>query len=123
MEHYIKNEDEQMPAAGRFNYGQKIFYWVMLFAGILLLLTGTIMWFPEVFSRRAHFILPTAIALHVSAALISIGAFIIHVYMGTAMVAGGVRAIVRGWVTPAWARHHHRLWYESRTQKTDPDRT
>ena len=40
------------------------------------------------------------------------GAFIIHVYMGTAMVRGGFTSIIRGEVSSDWARMHHRLWYE-----------
>jgi cytochrome b subunit of formate dehydrogenase len=36
--------------------------------------------------------------------------------MGTAMVPGGIDAIVTGEVTSAWARHHHRLWYEQITR-------
>jgi formate dehydrogenase subunit gamma len=114
MPHYIRNEDASLPPVGRFNYGQKIFYWVMLFAGTVLLLSGTVLWFPEVFARRAHWLLLLAIFCHVGAALISIGAFIIHVYMGTAMVRGGFTSIIRGSVTPAWAKAHHRLWFESR---------
>src|ERR1022692_3240687 len=31
IKHYIRNEDDQLPPVGRFNYGQKVFYWVMLF--------------------------------------------------------------------------------------------
>jgi len=112
--HYIRNEDDQLPPVGRFNYGQKIFYWVMLFAGTILVLSGTVLWFPEIFARQAHWLLLLAIFCHVGAALISIGAFIIHVYMGTAMVRGGFTSIIRGEVTPAWAKEHHRLWYESR---------
>jgi formate dehydrogenase subunit gamma len=53
-----------------------------------------------------------SILLHVAAALVTIGAFIIHVYMGTAVVRGGFTSIIRGEVSPAWARMHHRLWYE-----------
>jgi formate dehydrogenase subunit gamma len=53
-----------------------------------------------------------AVLLHVAAALVTIGAFIIHVYMGTAVVRGGFTSIVRGEVTHEWARTHHRLWYE-----------
>jgi len=34
------------------------------------------------------------------------------VYMGTAMVRGGFTSIIRGEVSPEWARTHHRLWYE-----------
>jgi formate dehydrogenase subunit gamma len=70
------------------------------------------LWFPEIFARQAHSLLLLAIFVHVSAALISVGAFIIHVYMGTAMVRGGFTSIVRGEVSPAWAKMHHRLWYD-----------
>jgi formate dehydrogenase subunit gamma len=53
----------------------------------------------------------------VAAALATIGGFIIHVYMGTAMVRGGFTSIIRGEVSTAWARTHHRLWYEQIMKK------
>jgi formate dehydrogenase subunit gamma len=56
----------------------------------------------------------------VGAALITIGAFIIHVYMGTAMVRGGFTSIIRGEVSPEWAKTHHRLWYEQVTRDASP---
>jgi formate dehydrogenase subunit gamma len=62
----------------------------------------------------------SAVLLHAVAALVTIGAFIIHVYMGTAMVRGGFTSIVRGEVTAAWARMHHRLWYEKVTGTASP---
>jgi formate dehydrogenase subunit gamma len=109
--HYIRNEDEQLPPADRFNAGQKFFFWVMLFAGIAMLVSGVVLWIPEKIPWSWRFLRYTAVLLHVSAALVSIGAFIIHVYMGTAMVRGSFTAIVRGVVPQAWARTHHRLWY------------
>jgi formate dehydrogenase subunit gamma len=112
MEHYIRNEDEMLPPEDRFNLGQKYFFWVMLWAGLILLVSGAVLWFPERIPWSLRGLRYAAILLHVSAALISIGAFIIHVYMGTAMVRGGFTSIIRGVVTPAWARMHHRLWYE-----------
>ena len=56
-----------------------------------------------------------SIVLHVASALATIGGFIIHVYMGTAMVRGGFTSIIRGEVSTAWAKTHHRLWYEQVT--------
>lgn len=117
MPHYIRNEDEKLPPAGRFNVGQKYFFWVMLYAGIILLLSGLILWFPDWIPWNLRWLRYTAILLHVSAALVTIGAFIIHVYMGTAMVRGGFTSIIRGEVSPAWAKEHHRLWYEEVTRK------
>ncbi len=112
MPHYIRNEDEALPPIGRYNAGQKYFFWVMLFAAFALLLSGLVLWFPEQIPWSLRWLRYAAILVHVAAALVSIGAFIIHVYMGTAMVRGGFRAMVRGYVSPAWARMHHRLWYE-----------
>src|SRR6202041_1708666 len=37
---YINNEDDKLPPVGRFNWGQKIFFWGMVYSTILLLLSG-----------------------------------------------------------------------------------
>ena len=117
MEHYVKNEDEQLPPIDRFNLGQKYFFWVMLIAGFVLLVSGVALWIPEKIPWSMRAMRSAAILLHVAAALVTIGAFIIHVYMGTAVVRGGFTAIVRGEVSPAWAKMHHRLWYDRITGK------
>jgi len=83
----------------------------MLWAGAVLLLSGLVLWIPERIPWSLRILRPAAILLHVSSALITIGAFIIHVYMGTAVVRGGFTSIIRGEVSPAWAKQHHRLWY------------
>ena len=109
---YIENRDDEMPPVDRFNPGQKQFYWVMLIAMVLLLLSGAVMWYPERVPRHMIALLPAVAILHEIAALVTIGAFIIHVYMGVFVVPGGFRAIVHGYVSRGWAKAHHRLWYE-----------
>jgi formate dehydrogenase subunit gamma len=117
MGHYIRNEDEDLPPIDRFNLGQKYFFWVMLWAGFALLVSGAVLWFPEWIPWGWRGLRFAAILLHVPAALVTTGAFIIHVYMGTAVVRGGFTSIIRGEVSPAWAKTHHRLWYERVTGK------
>ena len=117
MQHYVRNEDEDLPPIDRFNLGQKYFFWAMLFAGIVLLLSGVVLWFPEWIPWSLIALRFASILLHVSAALVTVGLFIIHVYMGTAVVRGGFTSIIRGEVSPAWARTHHRLWYHRVTGK------
>jgi len=117
VKYYVENQDDKLPAIGRFNWGQKIFFWVMFWGGILLLLSGLGLWFVESIPAWLRHL---SIVVHVVAALATIGGFIIHIYMGTAMVRGGFTSIVRGEVSTEWARHHHRLWYEKVTgQKSD----
>ena len=112
MNRYITNDDASLPPAERFNLGQKYFFWVMWWAAIALLVSGAVLWFPELIPWDLRALRASAILLHEIAALMTIGAFIIHVYMGTAMVRGGFTSIIRGEVSPAWARMHHRLWYD-----------
>jgi len=114
MRDYIRNEDQNLPAIDRFNLGQKYFFWVMLYAGLALLITGLAMWIP---ASLPLVLRPWMILIHVSAALVTVGAFIIHVYMGTAVVRGGFTSIIRGEVSPEWAKMHHRLWYNRVTGK------
>jgi formate dehydrogenase subunit gamma len=122
MEHYIKNEDDQLPPEGRFNYGQKLFFWLMLYGVILLLISGIGLWFVESIPWSLRWLRYLAVTVHVAAALATIGGFIIHVYMGTAMVRGGFTSIIRGEVSTAWARSHHRLWYEEVTKGKPPQK-
>ena len=116
VRYYIRNEDQYLPPIGRFNYGQKLFFWGMLFGAILLLLSGIGLWFVESIPWSLRWLRYLAVAVHVGVALITIGLFIIHVYMGTAMVRGGFTSIIRGEVSPEWAKTHHRLWYEQVTR-------
>ena len=85
VKYYVENQDDKLPAIGRFNWGQKIFFWVMFWGGILLLLSGLGLWFVESIPAWLRHL---SIVVHVIAALATIGAFIIHIYMGTAMVRG-----------------------------------
>jgi formate dehydrogenase subunit gamma len=112
---YAENRDELMPPQGRFNAGQKQFWWVMLYCTFILLITGIIMWIPEKMPRELHWVLPITVFIHSATALITIAAFIIHVYMSVWVTPGSVKAMVEGHVSTRWARTHHRLWYEKIT--------
>ena len=120
IDHYIRNEDEMLPPIGRFNYGQKLYFWLIFYGAIVLLISGIGLWFVESIPWSLRWLRYLAVFLHVTAGLATIGGFIIHVYMGTAMVRGGFTSIVRGQVSATWARHHHRLWYEQITRSKSP---
>jgi formate dehydrogenase subunit gamma len=115
VKYYIQNRDDMVPAQGRFNAGQKQFYWIMFWSAIVLLVTGIIMWIPETLSGSVHWLLPIIIFIHSAVALITIGAIIIHIYMGLWMTPGSLKAMMEGHVSRQWARVHHRLWFDKVT--------
>ncbi len=108
---YITNDEQDTPLSERFNGGQKLYYWLMVYGALLLVLSGIFLWVPEYIPRQAAWVRGVMILLHELAALITIGGFIIHVYMSVFMVPYSMAAITTGWVTRAWAWTHHRLWY------------
>jgi formate dehydrogenase subunit gamma len=112
MPHYIRNEDEAMPSADRFNPGQKLLFWGFFTCGILLLLSGLILWFTDLIPWNLRLLRYLAVILHPAAALITIGLFMIHLYMGTAAERGAFGSVIRGDVSRSWALKHHRLWFE-----------
>jgi formate dehydrogenase subunit gamma len=119
---YATNQDELLPLQERFNAGQKVFYWLMFYGAILLLLSGIFLWFPELIPFPVAWIRGTMIMLHEIAALLTIGGFIVHLYMGLLLVPGSMTAMTEGWVSRAWARTHHRLWYIRVTGGDSPRR-
>jgi formate dehydrogenase subunit gamma len=113
IKHYVRNEDSQVPDEDRFNAGQKALYWGFLWCGVVLLLTGFVLWEPHWIPWSLRFLRLISVILHPIAALLTIGLFIIHLYMGLAVEKGAFASIIRGDVSRAWAaRWFHRLWYE-----------
>jgi formate dehydrogenase subunit gamma len=114
---YVENRDELMVPAGRFNAGQKQFYWMMFYGAAALLVSGVVMWFPELVPSALFWIRPLMTVIHEAAALVTIGAFFIHIYMGIFLVPGGLRGILTGFVPKEWAKAHHELWYKTISEK------
>ena len=105
---YAAHDESGLPETGRFNGGQKALFWVQGTSGFFLLLTGFVLWWPEIMPRPLREI---SILVHPITAVISIGGLIIHIYMGTAAIPGAFRGMVQGWVRPSWAAAHHAKWY------------
>lgn len=112
LRHYVRNEDELVPSADRFNAGQKLLFWGFFWCGIVLLLSGLVLWFPQLVPWNLRYLRYLAVILHPICALLTIGLFIIHVYMGTAMERGAFGSVIRGDVSIGWAKRYHRVWYE-----------
>jgi formate dehydrogenase subunit gamma len=112
MQHYVRNEDEAMPPTGRYNAGQKLLFWGFLLCGVLLLLSGIVLWIPEYIPWNARALRYLAVLIHPSAAMLTIGLFLIHIYMSVFAERGALNSMIRGDVSQNFARRYHRLWWE-----------
>lgn len=104
---YATHQEEGLPEAGRFNAGQKMLFWSQAAVTLVLFASGVVLWWPEWMPQAARL---AAILIHPAAAVASIGAIIVHIYMGTAAVPEAFRGMIQGWVRPGWAAAHHPKW-------------
>jgi len=109
---YMKFSDKEDPNVGKYNAGQKFFFWAAAVGALALLLSGIVLWWPAYFSQPLR---SASILLHDLAFIAFFVAIVGHIYLGTAAEPGTFRAITRGTVSKAWARLHHPRWYRDVT--------
>jgi formate dehydrogenase subunit gamma len=112
VNHYIRNQDDKMPPVGRYNAGQKLLFWGFFLCGILLFLSGLVLWFPEYIPWSLRWFRYIAVLVHASTALLTIGLFLIHVYMGVFAERGALDSVIYGDVTEDFAKRFHPAWYQ-----------
>jgi formate dehydrogenase subunit gamma len=113
----VNNREDKLPKVGRYNAGQKVLFFVLIFCMCGLLLSGVVIW-------RAYFsfyfpieIVRFAALLHAFCAFVIICSIVVHIYAGL-WVKGSIGAMVRGTVTYGWARKHHQRWFEEVARKS-----
>ncbi len=112
----IRNRDEGLPEPGKYNAGQKYLFWVLVIGIPVLLVSGIFIWQPWFAPFFPIWLLRVAVVVHALAAWIIILGIVVHVYAAI-WVKGTIRAMTRGTVSAAWAKHHHRAWYRETTGK------
>jgi formate dehydrogenase subunit gamma len=112
VKYYSTNQDDKMPPAGRYNAGQKFLFWGFFWSAVALLLTGVILWFPEYIPWNLRFLRYISVMIHPAAALLTIGLFMIHLYMGVFAERGAFGSVIRGDVSIAFAKRYHPGWYK-----------
>ena len=96
-------------SAGRFNAGEKIWFWIAVLGGIVLSISGLVLDFAVFGQGREAMAL--AHLLHGITAVLVITVSFGHIYLGTAGVQGTISSMANGYVDEAWARSHHDRWY------------
>ena len=122
LRYYVRNEDEKMPPAGRYNAGQKLLFWGFFVCGLLLLLSGLVLWLPEYIPWSLRYLRYIAVLVHASSALLTIGLFMIHIYMSVFAERGAFGSVIRGDVTVDFAKRYHPGWYEEVVRSSAPRR-
>lgn len=98
---------ENPPETGKYNPGQKAFFLAVAGFGLLMVISGLIMWFPLSLPRT---LVSWMYPLHALGLLVIFPFFFIHLYLGTIGVPGSAQAIFTGYVTRSWAEKQCPKW-------------
>jgi formate dehydrogenase subunit gamma len=109
---YFRRQSGEDPTVGKYNGGQKIFFYMVGLLAVVLLATGIILWYPLSFAALWR---QVSWPLHDAAFLLFAVSIVGHIYLGTAALPGTFRSMTRGTVSKSYARKHHPRWYRETT--------
>ena len=98
---------------GKFNGGQKVLFWLSCLAAIGMLLTGFVLWYPNLFGetlRQASWLLHDVTFILFTLMIIG------HIYLGI-VEPGTFNAMIEGTVSRDWAELNHPAWYRDVTRQ------
>jgi formate dehydrogenase subunit gamma len=102
-----------IPEQGFYNVGQKLFAVVSVLGGIVIVVTGLIMFLSNILIDNTA-IVQWAILIHFVTVGLVTGGLLIHIYM--AAISPEERpaffSMFTGFVPENYAEHHHKLWYD-----------
>ena len=109
------------PPSEKFNAGQKILFWLVIWGGLGLSVTGISMLFPFQFELPLLNMEPLqqmqfVTTWHAIIALVLVVVVIAHIYIGSIGMEGAFDAMGTGEVDENWAKEHHSVWAKRMTQ-------
>ncbi len=97
-------------SAGRYNGGEKLWYWLAMIVGAVVVVSGLFMGFP--FFGMSQEDIKFYQIVHAIAAIGILAVSFGHIFMGTFAMEGAFEAMQTGYCDENWAKEHHDLWYE-----------
>ena len=109
VRYYATHQRDKVPPAGKYNAGQKLFFWAQGMLALVLFVSGVPLWLPDTVGS-AFLSLAVARLFHYGAALAGGLLLVLHVYLGTVAYPGTARGMIDGRVSYRWAERHHPRW-------------
>ena len=107
------------PSSGRVNSGEKLWFWFIATVGVACIVTGVILAFPIEWEQTRSTMQLSSV-IHGAAALLWIGFWMGHAYIGTIGTEGALEGMTTGYVDANWAKQHHDRWYEQVADTAEP---
>jgi len=102
------SKSKKIIKADKFNAGQKVWFWLATIGGIVMAVTGYIMYF---FAGTTD-TLRISVMIHIILGMALLVMFIVHVYMGVFSIKGSLQSMIYGYKMPEEAKILHNAHYE-----------
>ncbi|EHZ4885273.1 formate dehydrogenase subunit gamma [Campylobacter lari] len=121
---YLSKEKKPVPA-GKFNFGQKSWYYIAVFGGFLMIITGAFMFFLDFNSTSlqsivgiSHIdILRASAIIHNILGILCAVFFAIHIYMAVFAIKGSIHSMISGYKEEEEVYILHSYWYKELSDK------
>ncbi len=114
---YLSKEQREIPA-GRFNAGQKMWFWTATIGGAVMLATGAAMFVQDfnygiarIFGLSQIDLLRACVIVHNVLAMVVMAFFITHVYMSLFAIKGAITSMITGYKEEQEVRLLHSSFY------------
>lgn len=116
---YLSKEKKPVPA-GKFNAGQKAWYWIAIPGGIVMILSGALMFFLNLdLSPVAKYagvsqidLLRISALVHNVLGMVVATFFMVHVYMAAIAIKGAIHSMITGYKEEEEVAILHSSWYK-----------
>ncbi|EAK9945581.1 formate dehydrogenase subunit gamma [Campylobacter lari] len=121
---YLSKEKKPVPA-GKFNFGQKSWYYIAVFGGFLMIITGAFMFFLDfnstslqsIFGISHIDILRASAIIHNILGILCAVFFAIHIYMAVFAIKGSIHSMISGYKEEEEVYILHSYWYKELSDK------
>ena len=118
------NKDKKPVPAGRFNAGQKTWYWLATLGGFIMIMTGVAMYFQdfrlEILNTyqisQIDFLRASAI-VHNALGLAVVALFFVHIYMAVFAIKGAIHSMIDGHKEEEEVEILHSSYYKELKEK------
>ena len=115
---YLSKEKKEIPA-DKFNAGQKMWYWLATLGGMIMIITGVMMYFQDfdiALLKNLNFyhidLLRLAVIVHLLLAIIVVAFFFTHLYMSLFAIKGSLQSMIDGCKSEDELKHLHSIFYK-----------
>ena len=117
--YYFLGDEGAMPEQDKYNTGQKLWYLVVVLGGILIGLTGLVMWFGRGSVSPGLFLL--CVFLHSALAILLTAFTLVHIYLAVMhpLMKDGLDSIRFGYMPEEYLKHHHGKYYKELKAKAE----